>query len=116
MCIVSTSIICSVKKIEEGAYFHFSYKKAVIMAKGDRKRAKSGSFFQISNKISPKGKNLNTNLWQAPVLHQTDYSPREVTLLIVETSQSDCGRGLGQQKMDWYLEIGLLILRKWSGS
>lgn len=26
------------------------------MAKGDRKRAKSGSFFQTSNKVSPKGK------------------------------------------------------------
>lgn len=56
MCFVSTSTICSVKKFEEGTYSLFLIKKAVIMAKGDRKRAKSGSFFQISNKVSPKGK------------------------------------------------------------
>lgn len=113
MCLASTSIICSVKKIEEGAYFNFSYKKAVIMAKGDRKRAKSGSF-KLATKFHQKGKKMNTNLWQAPVQHQTDYSSREVTLLIVEISESDCDRGLGQQKMDLHLEIELWTLRKWS--
>ena len=62
MLLLSSNVIWLVKNIEEGTNFCLnSYKnncKSEIMAKGDRKRAKSGCYFKIRNKISPKGKKV----------------------------------------------------------